>query len=86
MLYHKILVDMNMQENIPAVKQLTNSHNEPIDVNSCMMHKRRVNQFSMINFQASVEACHVHNLAQARPCNAMYFTSYKFTSGILHRL
>ena len=26
------------------------------NVNSCMMHKRRVNQF-MINFQASVEAC-----------------------------
>ena len=43
------------------------------NVNSCMMH-RRVNQF-MIFFQASVEACHVHKFAQARPCNAMHYTS-----------
>ena len=29
----------------------------------------------MVNFQASVEVCHVHNLAQAHPCNAMHYTS-----------
>ena len=25
--------------------------------------------------QASVEVCHVHKFAQARPCNAMHYTS-----------
>ena len=41
-----------------------------------MMHKR-VNQFT-INFRASVKACHVHNLAQARPCNATHYASYYY--------
>ena len=32
----------------------------------------------MIYFQASVEACHVHKFAQARPCNAMHYTSISY--------